>query len=415
MKQTRAEIVAVGTELLLGQISNTNAQWMSTKLADVGMDVFYHSVVGDNLERVYEQFRLSSSRSDVILVTGGLGPTEDDLTREAFQKLAGYKMVEHQPSMQKIEAFYKERNAVMTENNRKQARVFEGAVVIENNVGMAPGMIVSHQGKTWIFMPGVPREMKQMMNDSVLPHLQNLTGEQHVIESTMLKFSGIGESTLEDTLSELIQTQSNPTIAPLAQEDGVAIRLTAKAATRDEARSLLIGTKKQILDKAGDHYFGSDEETLEQLVVKLLKEKGKTIAAAESLTGGLFTERLISVPGASDVCRGGVVCYDISVKEDLLKVPGDILKENGTVSEECASSMAENISGVLGSDLGISFTGVAGPDQVEGHPAGTVYIAIYSGSDRITSEKFFFQGNRQLIRKRTVIKGLELLYKYLKK
>ncbi|MBP1949196.1 competence/damage-inducible protein A [Virgibacillus litoralis] len=413
-KQFRTEIIAVGTELLLGQIANTNAQWMSEKLATIGMNVFHHSVVGDNLQRVREQFEHSKSRADIIIVTGGLGPTEDDLTREAFQKIAKRDIIVHRPSMEKIEAFYRNQKSKMTPNNRKQARVFTGADVIENTVGMAPGMIVSENDTTWIFLPGVPREMKQMMSDKVMPYLQQLTGESSVIKSTMLRFIGIGESQLEDELSDIIQNQSNPTIAPLAQSEGIAIRLTAKANTQEEASNLISKTRLQIQAKVGDHMYGADEQTIEENVFALLKAQNKYIGAAESLTGGMFTEKLIAVEGTSKVCRGGLVCYDTNVKENVLHISPETIRQFGTVSDECAAEMARNICTLLDSDIGISFTGAAGPDSVEGHPPGTVFIAIYDGSNDSIVRKYTFQGSRQAIRKKATLKGFELLYNLLK-
>lgn len=414
MKQIRTEIVAVGTELLLGQIANTNAQWISDKLAAIGINVFHHSVVGDNMNRVYEQFKHSGSRADVIIVTGGLGPTEDDLTREAFQRIVDLEIIEHKPSMENIEAYYKKKGYKMTPNNRKQSRVFAGAEVIENNVGMAPGMIVSAKDTIWFFLPGVPKEMKQMMTDQVLPYLQQLIGESTIIKSTMLRFVGIGESRLEDELSDIIKSQSNPTIAPLAQSEGVAIRLTAKASSDEEASFLINQTKQQILAKTGNYFYGIDNQTLEQNVITLLKSQNKHIGAAESLTGGLFTEKLISIEGASEVCKGGLVCYDTDVKKNVLHISLETIQFHGTVSEKCALEMAENVCTLLGADIGVSFTGVAGPDQVEGQPVGTVHIAISEGSKGKIAKEFTFQGDRQSIRKKAVLKGLELLYNYLK-
>ncbi|HLR61878.1 MAG TPA: competence/damage-inducible protein A [Lentibacillus sp.] len=412
-KNLSAEIVAVGTELLLGQIANTNAQWISEKLASIGINVHHHAVVGDNLQRVEEQFRISGSRADVIIVTGGLGPTEDDLTREAFQQISGMEIVEHEPAMKKIEAFFKKQKTDMTPNNRKQARVFADSDVIENNTGMASGMSLTYEGKTWFFLPGVPKEMKQMMTDSVLPHLQRLSGEETKIKSTMLRFTGIGESRLEHELQDIIRQQTNPTIAPLAQNEGVAIRLTAKAATDDEATELIERTKKKIIDRIGRHYYGDDDQTLEEKVLALLKQANKSVGAAESLTGGMFTDKLIAVPGASEVCRGGIVCYDTKVKEKVLHIPENLIRQYGTVSEECAAAMAENACSLLDADIGISLTGVAGPDSVEGYEAGTVYIALYDKSGEKLTRKYNFSGGRQAIRKRAAVKGYELLFNLL--
>lgn len=414
MKQINAEIVAVGTEILLGQIANTNAQWISQKLALNGVNVLFHSVVGDNLTRVHDEFKQAANRSDVIIVTGGLGPTDDDLTREAFQLLSGLSIGEHKESMDKISAYFDKQKVTMTPNNKKQARVFEDATAIENKVGMAPGMILNHDDKMWVFLPGVPKEMKQLFSDGVLPYIQSLSDETTVIESSMLQFIGIGESQLEHELKDIIAAQTNPTIAPLAQTEGVALRLTAKANSRDQAKELIAKTQQIIEDRVGSYLYGIDDETIEQKVFQLLKEQGKTVAAAESLTGGMFTERLIGVIGASSVCLGGIVCYDTNVKEKLLQVPTHITRNSGVISAECADSLATNIRSVIGSSLGISFTGVAGPDSVEGQPVGTVYIGIVDATGEKQLEKFVFHGNRQTIRKKAVWKGFELLFNFLK-
>lgn len=413
-KQYKAEIVAVGTELLLGQIANTNAQWISQQLALYGINIFNHVVVGDNLNRVAEAFKQAHERSDIIIVTGGLGPTEDDLTREGFQVISGLGIVEHEPSMKKIEDWFKRTGWNMTPNNRKQARVFETAKVLENKWGMAPGMIVPYEGRTWIFLPGVPREMKAMFKEDILPYLFHLTGKQQMIKSNILKFIGIGESALEHELQELIRKQSNPTIAPLATDDGIIIRLTAKAESEKELDEMLEDTKEKILQKVGKYFVAENDETIEQVIVEKLKEKGLTIAAAESLTGGKFIEKLISVPGASGAIQGGVVCYHTQVKKNLLDVSEQTINEYGTVSEECAIELSNNVRKKLDADIGISFTGVAGPKQIEGKQVGTVFIGISTGMHGEKAYGFLFQGDRNTIRNRAVLKGLELIFNSLK-
>ncbi|WP_047984814.1 competence/damage-inducible protein A [Ornithinibacillus californiensis] len=409
-----AEIIAVGTELLLGQIANTNAKWISEQLALHGINVYYHGVVGDNLTRVKDMFDNAGERSDVVIITGGLGPTDDDLTREAFQLLSGLNMEEHKLSMDNIEAFFAKHKSTMTPNNRKQARVFEGAHIITNKVGMAPGMILHYNDTTWVFLPGVPREMKPMVVEEVLPFLSREQYQNTIIKSYVLRFIGIGESKLEHELKELIDQQNNPTIAPLAQNDGVVIRLTAKAATEGDVIQLLEQTKAQVLAKVGDYYFGMNDETLESSLLKRLLEKNHQITSAESLTGGKFIEKIISSPGASRVCKGSVVCYDQSVKRNVLNIPDELLINHGTVSEECALAMSKNVAELLNSSIGISFTGIAGPDPVEGKPVGTVYISIYMKDGKHFVEKYEFMGNRDGIRHRAVIKGFEILLNLLK-
>ncbi|MEC5422622.1 competence/damage-inducible protein A [Virgibacillus sp. C22-A2] len=414
MKQFKAEIIAVGTELLLGQIANTNAQWLSQHLALHGINVYNHAVVGDNLKRVEDTFKQAQDRSDIIIVTGGLGPTDDDLTREAFQKIANLKIIEHTPAMMKIRSYFEKQKTIMTPNNKKQARVFEGAQVLENKVGMAPGMIITHKQKTWVFLPGVPKEMKQLATDEVFPYLKRVTGHAGIIKSTVLKFAGIGESKLEHELRALINAQSNPTIAPLAQDDGVVIRLTAKEDSSYKVDELLNHTKKQILDRVGSYFYGSDDQTMEQQVVTLLKEQNRKIAAAESITGGKFTDKLISVEGASQVCRGGIVCYDNKVKQNIVGVTRETIENKGPVSEACAVELAAAINDKLDSSIGISFTGEAGPTSASDQPVGTVYIAICTEAGYKQVNRFTFQGDRNSIRDKAALKGFELLLKYLK-
>lgn len=416
MKSLNCEIIAVGTELLLGQIANTNAEWLSKQLASYGINTYYHTVVGDNLNRVKDTFTLAQNRSDVMIVTGGLGPTDDDLTREAFQSMTQLEIEEDPSAIEKIELFYKNQETKMTPNNRKQARIFKNAHVIKNKTGMAPGMIVTFKGKIWIFLPGVPREMKQMAKDEVFPYLVSQSDEKATIKSLVLKFIGIGESKLEHELRDFILSQSNPTIAPLAQNDGVIIRLTAKDTSVEAADKRLVETKEKILARAGigEYFYGYDDETVEEKVQALLKARNQRVAAAESLTGGMFVERLISLKGASEVCPGGIVCYDPNVKKNLLQISEELIRTKGVVSAECATALAKNVCDVLDSDIGISFTGVAGPDSLEGFPPGTVYIGIYSQAGEQFVGKFTFSGDRYSIRRRAVLKGYELLLNYLK-
>ncbi len=412
-KNFNTEIIAVGTELLLGQIANTNAQWISKQLARYGINTFYHTVVGDNLKRLTEVLKLAKKRSNVVIITGGLGPTEDDLSREAFQAISQIPLAVDETAMRKIEQYYDKQNLPMTPNNKRQARVFENSIVLSNKVGMAPGNIVKYDDGYWIFLPGVPREMKQIFSDSVIPFLRKLNGET-IIYSNVLKFIGIGESSLEDQLQDMIATQNNPTIALLAGRDGVTLRLTVKAASENEAKQKLETTKRVILERVGDYCFGENETTIEEKVFQLLEKRNKRLAAAESLTGGLFSDRLVALPGASTVFRGSVVCYDKVVKENVLGVKKETIEREGTVSRACAEEMAKNVAERLDATIGISFTGVAGPSKVEGKDVGTVYVGLYDQNGYRQIEKCFFQGDRYQIRYRAVLKGYELLFKYLK-
>lgn len=413
-KRMNTEIIAVGTELLLGQITNTNATWLSEQLANHGINTFYHTVVGDNLGRLSQVFAQAQSRSDVVIVTGGLGPTVDDLSREAFQELSDLPLEEDEASIRKIESFFARKQTVMTENNRRQARVFPHSIVLDNKVGMAPGNIVHLDGVTWIFLPGVPREMKQLVTDGVIPYLKERNGEQ-LIQSKVLRFIGIGESVLEDRLVDLIQSQENPTIAPLVEKDGVTIRISAKAESKKTAEKLIAKTETAILDRVGAFYYGDDNTTLASEILRRLQEKRLTISSAESVTGGLFSDKLISVTGASQVFRGGIVCYDEAVKQQVVGVSSETLDKFGTVSEACASELATNIRSVIDSDIGISFTGVAGPNKENGQEVGTVYIGLSDKAGYHHVEQCHFQGDRNQIRYRSVLKGLELLFRYMER
>src|SRR5699024_3166349 len=357
-------------------------------------------------------FQQAQQRSDVVLVSGGLGPTLDDLSREAFEEISGIPIVEDKESLKKIEAYFAVQQTEMTPNNRRQARIFKDSLLLPNKRGMAPGNLVEFEGVKWFFMPGVPKEMKQIFSDEIIPRLKDLNGDM-MIESAEIKFIGIGESILEHKLTGLITTQLNPTIAPLAEKDGITVRVSAKASTKAVANEMIAETKKLLLAKIRDYYYGENNITIEQKIIQLLNEQEKTIASAESLTGGAFAERLVAVEGVSTVFKGAVVCYDPQVKTNVLNVQNSTIEQEGTVSEQCAKELAKNVATVLNSTIGISFTGVAGPSKVEGKPVGTVYIGIHDGAyENIV--KCHFQGSRNEIRQRAVLKGYELLFNYLK-
>ncbi|WP_066193676.1 MULTISPECIES: competence/damage-inducible protein A [Gracilibacillus] len=411
MSEIKAELVSVGTELLLGQIVNTNAAWISQQLANKGISVYYHSVVGDNFSRLSQVFEQAEKRSDIVLITGGLGPTEDDLTREAFQHISGLEIVEDSSTMGKMTAFFANRGN-MTPNNRKQAHIFKGAQVINNSVGIAPGMIIEYRNTLWIFMPGVPREMEAIMADGVLPYLAEHFDLTTIIRSRMLRFIGIGESQLEHELQDIISNQTNPTIAPLASEGEVALRLTAKANKPEDAEVMIDETEALIADKVGQFLYGYDEESIEHKVYQELLQKQWTLASAESLTGGAFGAAVVNQPGASAVFKGSAVVYQPEAKQSVLLISEELIDRFGTVSKECAEAMANGACKAFTANIGISFTGVAGPDSLEGHPAGTIYITIAS-QENCETKSFRFHGDRQTIRNRAVKKGFELLHAYL--
>jgi len=393
----KAEIIAVGTELLLGQIANTNAQFLSQKLAEVGVNVYYHTVVGDNYERLSSVIRETSSRSDLIIFTGGLGPTKDDLTKETVADFLGKQLVTDSLAMERINAFFQQRGIKMTENNRKQALVVEGSTVFNNDHGMAPGMAVSHNQKTYILLPGPPSELYPMFNQYVFPYLVSLRPDKQVFHSKVLRFFGIGESALEESIIDLIDGQTNPTIAPYAKEFEVTLRITAKAATADEAEKLIVPVEQEIRNRVGQYIYAVGELSLHEVLVNELSAHKETVAVAESCTGGYLSSQITSVPGSSAVFSGGVVCYTNQVKHVLLGVPMDVLESDGAISERTAALLAENVRARFHTTYGISITGVAGPDSAEGKPVGLVYIGIASEGKPTEVKMLQLAGRRQAI------------------
>jgi nicotinamide-nucleotide amidase len=393
----RAELIAVGTELLLGQIANTNAQFLSQKLAELGVNVYFHTVVGDNSERLTQVIRQAAERSDLIIFTGGLGPTQDDLTKETVAAHIGVGLETDALAMERIQSFFDQRGIAMTENNRKQALVLEGSTVFHNDHGMAPGMAVSHEEKTYVLLPGPPSELYPMVDRYVMPFLTGLLPQKQVFHSRVLRFYGIGESALEERLLDLIEQQSNPTIAPYAKEFEVTLRITARAATVEQAESLIVPVEEKIRERVGEYVYATGETSLNQVVVKELTERGETIACAESCTGGTVASLLTSVPGSSAAFHGGIVCYTDEVKHQLLDIPQDILATHGAISEATARMLAENVRVKLGTTHGVAVTGVAGPDPSEGKPVGLVYIGIASEGQSTIVKEIRLAGRRQAI------------------
>jgi nicotinamide-nucleotide amidase len=408
-----AEIIAVGSELLLGQIVNTNARFLSSHLADMGINMYFHTVVGDNAARLTSAVQIAESRSNLIIFTGGLGPTKDDLTKETIAQHIGKKLVLDQDAIHYIEDYFNRIGRTAAENNRKQALVIEGAAVLKNDHGMAPGMIFTTGERTYMLLPGPPKEMEPMFITYAKPLLMEKLRLQDRIISKVLRFFGIGESQLETEIDDLIDAQENPTIAPLAAEGEVTLRITAKHQSAETAMKMIEETEKKILARAGEYLYGYDDTSLMEELSKLLKEKQLTIAAAESLTGGMFQKELTAVPGASSLLIGGVVCYSPQVKHDVLNVSRETIDTDGVVSASCAQQLAENVSKLMKTDIGISFTGVAGPEDLEGHPAGTVFVGIAIKGEPTKVEKLNLAGNRTAIRKRTVKYGCYYLLKYL--
>ncbi|OLO40960.1 competence/damage-inducible protein A [Alkalihalophilus pseudofirmus] len=408
-----SEIIAVGSELLLGQIANTNGQFLSQQLAPLGINVYYHTVVGDNKLRLQEAIKQAKKRANLIIITGGLGPTKDDLTKETVAELLNCSLVYHEPSMEQIESFFKNSKRPMTENNKKQALVINTATVLNNDNGMAPGMAIYHEGVHYMLLPGPPKELKPMFINYGQAYLLANLHEQAVIHSRVLRFFGIGEAKLEEVLIDLIEFQSNPTIAPLAGDGEVMLRLTAKHNDKAKALLLLDELEAKIQTRVGKFLYGYDDTSLMKELVNRLLAKKLTIASAESLTGGMFSQELTDFSGVSEVFSSGVVSYSNEMKEKILSVSKNTLAEYGAVSSECAIEMAQGVKKLCETDIGISFTGVAGPNQHEGKNVGTIYIGVALPNGESKSFSLNLSGTRWQIRERTVKFGCYYLLKEL--
>lgn len=398
-----AEIIAVGTELLLGQIVNTNAQYISERLSQAGVSVFFETVVGDNPARLTSALSLAMSRADILIITGGLGPTADDLTKETAAELCGKKLVLHQPSLDAIKGFFDSIGREMTQNNVKQAMMPEGCIILKNDYGTAPGCIIEKDNKYIVLMPGPPREMKPMFDEQVFPFLKNLCGKG--IYSRVLRIFGIGESALEEQIRDLTQS-TNPTVAPYAKEGEVTLRITANASSPDEAQKLIDGTELQIRNRIGNAVYAiGDDASMASAVGSLLLHKGKTIAVAESCTGGMIASMLTDVPGISSVFTEGVVTYANEAKERL-GVSHETLLKYGAVSEQTAKEMAQSVRLRAGADIGISTTGIAGPGGgTPEKPVGLVYIG-FSAKDKTYAVRLNLIGERNRIRRSAALNAL---------
>lgn len=371
-----AEIIAVGTELLLGNIVNTNARDISQALSAVGVNVFWHTVVGDNPQRLKDALDVARKRADIIITTGGLGPTYDDLTKQTICEAFGKPLVLHQDILDGLKVFFEKNvHMKMPSNNVQQAELPEGCTVFDNPVGTAPGCAFEADGVHVLMLPGPPFEMLTMLKGHVVPYLRGLSSE--VIVSHDIMTFGLGESPMEELMREKMSHMENPSLATYAKPSEVRLRATAKAASAEEAEAMLAPVVKDVTNFLGDYVYGVDVSSLEEVCFHLLKEKGLTFATAESCTGGRVAERITALPGASAVYRGGVVSYWTSVKADVLGVPADTLDAHGAVSEETARAMAEGARRITGADIAMSVTGVAGPDPDErGVPVGIVYIGL---------------------------------------
>ncbi|MDR0270006.1 competence/damage-inducible protein A [Paenibacillus sp.] len=402
----KAEIIAVGTELLLGQIVNTNAQYLSQELAGMGIDVYFQTVVGDNMKRLQDAIEHAAQRADILLLTGGIGPTQDDLTKDALGAVLGRPLHIDQQAMDQVEKFFVNRGIVMTENNRRQALVIEGSTPLPNETGLAVGIAIAQNDKCYIVLPGPPKEMKPMFERQAKPWLlQYALADEMPIYSKMLKFAGIGESLLEDKLLDLIQAQSDPTIAPYAKEGEVSVRISTKAESEAEAMKKLEAVEAQIQKRFPQNMYADTDVPIEKVIVDMMANRGLTLSAAESCTGGLLMESITAIPGSSSMFLGGIVCYSNQMKEKLLHVPHTLLEGEeapGAVSHEVAEVLAEHVRMITDSDFGLSVTGVAGPAHSERKPIGLVYVGLAERGKKTEVFELRLSGNRDSIRIRTV-------------
>ena len=371
-----AEVIAVGTELLLGSIANTDAQDVSRVLSEVGINVYFHTVVGDNPGRLKQAVSIARERADIIITTGGLGPTYDDLTKQTLAEAFGKKLIFHEDVADTIRGYFTKRlpHMKMTDNNLRQAELPEGCVIFDNGVGTAPGCAFEDGGKHVLMLPGPPRECVEMLKTCVVPYLEKLSDAE--IDSHNIHIFGMGESTVEDKLRDLMRRLHNPTLAPYAKTGEVMLRLTARAGSKAEGEKMMAPVLDEVRRALGDVIYGVDTGSLENTVAGLLAERRLTLSAAESCSGGLLSKRLTDIPGASQFFMGGVVAYSVESKTELLRVDTGLINKKGAVSREVALAMADGAREVFGSDIGIGITGVAGPGRDSGLEPGTVFVAL---------------------------------------
>lgn len=405
----KAEIITVGTEILLGDILNTNCRYLSRELAAMGIEMYYQITVGDNEERLLKTLEESLNRSDIVICTGGLGPTEDDITKEVCAKYFGYELELHKPSLDAMIERFKHMNRVPTKNNEKQAYFPKEAYILKNDNGTAPGCIMEKEGKMIVVLPGPPREMESMFENYVKPYLSKLTDD--VIESEVLRIIGVGESKVENDILDIIDSQTNPTIATYAKGYECTLRITAKAKSVEEAKELIKPMSDEMKRRFGQSLYATGETSIEEVVSKMLVENNLKIAVAESCTGGMVSASLINYPGISSVFMEGCVTYSNEAKMKSLGVKKETLDVYGAVSDKCAKEMASGVAARYNTNIGIATTGIAGSDGgTDEKPVGLVYFGIYING-KVISKKYVFNGDRQGVRERatrTILNDLRL-------
>lgn len=407
-----AAIVTVGTELLRGRIVNTNSAWISQRLTQAGLDVLEHATVGDDLNDIVAVLRRVATHAKVVIITGGLGPTQDDLAREALSEFTGRPLEVDPAAVEHLKAFFAHRGFTFTGNNVKQASRPEGAELMENTCGTAPGLYLEHNGAVFVAVPGPPAEMQEMMERLVLPRLLDSTGHEAAHRPIRrLRLCDVGESTVADCLQDLMSPGANPSVAPYASPGEVVLELTARGATEAEAATMLEATEATIRERLQDHVYGVGDENMEAALGRALREAGKTIATAESCTGGLIASRITDVPGASDYFLQGVVSYSNEAKKALLGVPEAMLAEHGAVSEPVARAMAEGVRERAGADYGVSVTGIAGPTGgSDEKPVGLVFMAVSDEAGTVV-QKNVWPGTRSQFKARVSQNALNMARK----
>lgn len=405
----QAEIIAVGTEILMGQITNTNGAYMAKQLTALGIDSYHQQVVGDNGPRLEEAIKLAESRSNLVILIGGLGPTPDDLTKQTLAAHLNRKLVEDPDAMAKLQARVKQQQRPMTPNNQLQAMYPEGADILVNRVGLAVGAWIVNGQHTYVLLPGPLKEFVPMVDHELLPRLAKWSGHAEVMVSRVLRFFGIGESQLVTDLDDLIANQTDPTIATYIKDHEVTVRVTASGATEKDADAKLEPMIGAIMDRDGQYFYGyGDDNSLAKELVKTLAANDMQITAAESLTAGAFQAALGDVPGVSTYFKGGFVTYSLATKAAFLAIDARELAAHGVVSAFTAKAMAEHARRKAAADISVSFTGVAGPDTLEGQPAGTVWIGLARRGQLPEAHVYHFPGGRNDVRQRAVMTGMML-------
>ncbi len=406
------EIISTGTELLLGHVVNTNASFLARQLNELGFDVFYQSTVGDNCERMKSVLQTALERADIIITSGGLGPTQGDITKEVIAQLCEKKLQLHQESLEKIEAYFAGRGIRMPQNNLRQAMLPEGCLVMENEVGTAPGTILSYREKWIISLPGPPHELEHMFRQGVAPFLARQFKRQGQILSHIIHTYGIGESLLEEKIMDFIKAQSNPTIALLAKEGEIIIRLTAKADDEKSANDLLRELECRLRERIGRYIWGTGDDKIEEVLASLLQKEGMKISLAESCTGGLASHWLTNISGSSSYLKGTLVCYSEASKTKHLAVPTEMIEAHGVVSREVATRMAQGALTMFDADLAIGITGWA-QQSPQTDDAGHICIAVASAEGKSRSEAFVFRGERLTVKSRAAKAALHLAREFI--